>query len=81
MFAVEASLKRLKTDWIDLYQSHKPDPLTPIEETLRALDDLVKQGKVRAIGTSHMPAAEVIDAANTARTNGLDVSHKLRGRI
>jgi len=71
MFAVEASLKRLKTDWIDLYQSHKPDPLTPIEETLRALDDLVKQGKVRAIGTSHMPTAEVIDAANTARTYGL----------
>jgi aryl-alcohol dehydrogenase-like predicted oxidoreductase len=71
MFAVEASLKRLKTDWIDLYQSHKPDPLTPIEETLRALDDLVKQGKVRAIGTSHMPAAEVLDAAETARTHGL----------
>jgi aryl-alcohol dehydrogenase-like predicted oxidoreductase len=71
MFAVEASLKRLKTDWIDLYQSHKPDPLTPIEETLRALDDLVRQGKVRAIGTSHMPAAEVLDAANTARTYGL----------
>ncbi len=45
MFAVEASLKRLKTDWIDLYQSHKPDPLTPIEETLRALDDLVQQGQ------------------------------------
>lgn len=71
MFAVEASLKRLKTDWIDLYQSHKPDPLTPIEETLRALDDLVKQGKVRAIGTSHMPAAEVRDAAETARAHGL----------
>jgi aryl-alcohol dehydrogenase-like predicted oxidoreductase len=71
IFAVEASLKRLKTDWIDLYQSHKPDPLSPIEETLRALDDLVKQGKVRAIGTSHMPAAEVLDAVNTARTHGL----------
>ncbi len=71
MFAVEASLKRLKTDWIDLYQSHKPDPHTPIEETLRALDDLVKQGKVRAIGTSHMPAGEVLDAAKTARTHGL----------
>src|SRR5262245_24248243 len=71
MFAVEASLKRLKTDWIDLYQSHKPDAQTPIEETLRALDDLVKQGKVRAIGTSHMPAAQVIDAVNAARTHRL----------
>ena len=71
MFAVEASLKRLKTDWIDLYQSHKPDPLTPIEETLRALDDLVQQGKVRAIGTSHMPAGEVLDAIKTARAHGL----------
>jgi len=71
MFAVEASLKRLKTDWIDLYQSHKPDPLTPIEETLRALDDLVQQGKIRAIGTSHMPAAEVLEAVNTARKHGL----------
>src|ERR1700722_12716758 len=45
--AVEASLKRLKTDWIDLYQIHAPDPLTPMEETLRAMDDLVHQGKVR----------------------------------
>src|SRR5258705_1760400 len=70
MFAVEASLKRLKTDWIDLYQSHKPDPHTPIEETLRALDDLVKQGKVRAIGTSHMPAGELLVAAITALTPG-----------
>ena len=47
---VEASLKRLKTDWIDLYQFHRPDPRTPIEESLRALDDLVRQGKVRYIG-------------------------------
>ena len=45
MTAVEASLKRLKTDWIDLYQLHRPDPLTPIEETLRALDDLVRAGQ------------------------------------
>ncbi|HEX4042488.1 MAG TPA: aldo/keto reductase, partial [Xanthobacteraceae bacterium] len=45
--AVEASLRRLNTDWIDLYQLHRPDPKTPIEETLRALDDLVKAGKVR----------------------------------
>ena len=71
MFAVEASLKRLKTDWIDIYMSHKPDPQTPIEETLRALDDLVQQGKVRAIGSSHMPAAEVRDALATSRAHGL----------
>ncbi len=44
---VEASLRRLNTDWIDLYQQHQPDPLTPIEETLRAFDDLIRQGKVR----------------------------------
>jgi aryl-alcohol dehydrogenase-like predicted oxidoreductase len=52
MTAVEASLRRLQTDWIDLYQLHHPDPATPIEETLRALDDLVRQGKVRHIGSS-----------------------------
>lgn len=51
MTAVEDSLKRLKTDWIDLYQLHAADPLTPIEETMRALDDLVRQGKVRYIGS------------------------------
>jgi aryl-alcohol dehydrogenase-like predicted oxidoreductase len=50
MSEVEASLRRLRTDWIDLYQLHQPDPLTPIEETLRAMDDLVRQGKVRYIG-------------------------------
>jgi aryl-alcohol dehydrogenase-like predicted oxidoreductase len=54
--AVEASLRRLKTDWIDLYQLHQPDPLTPIEETLRALDDLVRQGKVRYVGCSNVIA-------------------------
>jgi aryl-alcohol dehydrogenase-like predicted oxidoreductase len=70
--AVEASLQRLKTDWIDLYQSHRVDPATPIEETLRALDDLVRQGKVRAIGSSHMPAWQVVDAAWTARANALN---------
>jgi len=47
--SVEGSLRRLRTDWIDLYQIHTPDPLTPIEETMRALDDLVTQGKVRYI--------------------------------
>jgi aryl-alcohol dehydrogenase-like predicted oxidoreductase len=71
MSAVEASLKRLQTDWIDIYQSHKPDPQTPIEETLRALDDLVQQGKVRAIGSSHMPAAQVREALATSRQHGL----------
>jgi aryl-alcohol dehydrogenase-like predicted oxidoreductase len=68
MSAVEASLKRLKTDWIDLYQYHLVDPLTPVEETLRALDDLVHQGKVRCIGCSHMPAWQVVDSLWTSRT-------------
>jgi aryl-alcohol dehydrogenase-like predicted oxidoreductase len=71
MTAVEASLKRLKTDWIDLYQLHRPDPGTPIEETLQALDDLVRQGKVRYIGCSNMGAWQFADAMWTARTNGL----------
>ena len=69
--ACEASLKRLKTDWIDLYQQHRPDPNTPIEETLGALGDLVKQGKVRAIGCSNLPA----DQLGAAQ----DVSHKTHG--
>ncbi len=72
MAEVEASLKRLKTDWIDLYQLHQPDPLTPIEETLRALDDLVRQGKVRYIGCSTLPAWQVVEAQWTARHHGLD---------
>jgi aryl-alcohol dehydrogenase-like predicted oxidoreductase len=63
---VEASLKRLKTDWIDLYQLHQPDPLTPIEETLRALDDLIRHGKVRYIGCSNLPAWQVVEALWTA---------------
>jgi aryl-alcohol dehydrogenase-like predicted oxidoreductase len=71
MAEVEASLKRLKTDWIDLYQQHQPDPLTPIEETLRALDDLVRQGKVRYIGCSTLPAWQVVEAQWTARHHGL----------
>ncbi len=68
---VEASLRRLKTDWIDLYQQHQPDPLTPIEETLRALDDLVHQGKVRYIGCSTLPAWQVVEAQWTARHHNL----------
>ncbi|MDX3886004.1 MAG: aldo/keto reductase [Sphingomonas sp.] len=69
--AVESSLKRLKTDWIDLYQLHFPDPETPIEETLRALDDLVRQGKVRAIGCSNLTGAMLREAMTVAADNGL----------
>jgi aryl-alcohol dehydrogenase-like predicted oxidoreductase len=71
MQAVEASLKRLRTDWIDLYQLHRPDPQTPIEETLRALDELVRQGKVRFIGCSNLSAQQVIAADDAARRHGL----------
>jgi aryl-alcohol dehydrogenase-like predicted oxidoreductase len=72
MAAVEDSLRRLKTDWIDLYQLHQPDPLTPIEETLRALDDLIRDGKVRYIGCSNLPAWQVVEAQWTARQLGLN---------
>lgn len=71
MQAVEASLKRLKTDYIDLYQFHKPDPLTPIEETLRTLDDLVRSGKVRYIGCSNKVAWEVAQAQEISAAKGL----------
>jgi len=67
---VEASLRRLGTDWIDLYQLHFPDPLTPMEETLRALDDLVRQGKVRYIGSSNLTAWQVVEAHWIARELG-----------
>ena len=67
MNAVEASLTRLKTDYIDLYQQHDYDPLTPLDETLRALDDLVRQGKVRYIGNSNFPAWRIAEAEFTAR--------------
>ncbi|RDJ26855.1 aldo/keto reductase [Bosea caraganae] len=70
--AVEASLTRLKTDWIDLYQIHRADPLTPIDETLRALEDLISQGKVRYIGCSNFPSWQVADAAWTAKTLGTE---------
>lgn len=70
MQAVEASLRRLNTDWIDLYQIHAPDPLTPIEETLRALDDLVRSGKVRHIGCSNFAAWQMVEACWTARVGG-----------
>jgi len=70
--AVEDSLLRLRTDWIDLYQIHSFDPLTPIEETLRALDDLVHQGKVRYIGCSNFPAWRVTEAFWTAQSLGME---------
>lgn len=70
MSAVEDSLKRLKTDWIDLYQQHDYDPLTPIDETLRALDDLITQGKVRYIGNSNFPAWRIAEAEYVARQVG-----------
>ncbi|MEK4241322.1 aldo/keto reductase [Janibacter sp. FSL W8-0316] len=65
--AVEASLRRLGTDRIDLYQLHTPDPLTPVEETLDALDDLVRAGKVRYIGHSNLAGWQIADAEHTAR--------------
>jgi aryl-alcohol dehydrogenase-like predicted oxidoreductase len=68
--AVEASLRRLRTDWIDLYQMHVPDPATPIDETLRALDDLVRQGKVRHVGCSNFSTAGVDEAVRVATQIG-----------
>jgi aryl-alcohol dehydrogenase-like predicted oxidoreductase len=70
--AVEASLRRLQTDWIDLYQMHRPDPHTPIEETLAVLSDLVQEGKVRYLGSSNFAGWQVLDADWTARTSGLE---------
>jgi aryl-alcohol dehydrogenase-like predicted oxidoreductase len=70
MEAVEASLTRLKTDWIDLYQLHQPDPNTPLEETLGALNELVVQGKVRHIGCSNLSAAQVREAATISQSKG-----------
>jgi aryl-alcohol dehydrogenase-like predicted oxidoreductase len=68
---VEASLKRLKTDWIDLYQVHRWDPWTDHEETLSALTDLVAQGKIRYLGSSTYPAAQIVKAQWVARERGL----------
>ena len=72
MQAVEASLTRLRTDYIDLYQIHRPDPETPVEETLRALDDLVRQGKVRYIGCSNYAPWQVVEAQWTSKANNLN---------
>ncbi|MFO0540930.1 MAG: aldo/keto reductase [Phenylobacterium sp.] len=70
--AVEDSLKRLHTDHIDLYQMHVPDPDTPIEETLRALDDLVRAGKVLYVGNSNFAGWQIADADWISRSNGLE---------
>jgi aryl-alcohol dehydrogenase-like predicted oxidoreductase len=71
LYAVEASLRRLGTDFIDLYQVHFPYPGVPMEETLRALDDLVRQGKVRYVGCSNFSAWQLVDANWIARTQHL----------
>lgn len=68
--ACEASLKRLGTDYIDLYQMHWPDPKTPVEETIAALDELVREGKVRYSGHSHFAGWQIADADWLARTRG-----------
>ena len=68
---VEESLKRLNTDWIDLYQIHRPDHTTDIEETLSALTDLVRQGKIRAFGCSTFPAEEIVESHFVAERRGL----------
>ena len=68
--AVEASLRRLQTDWIDLYQLHQPDPITPIEETLAALDELITEGKVRYIGHSNLAGWQIADAHYIATLAG-----------
>jgi aryl-alcohol dehydrogenase-like predicted oxidoreductase len=68
--AVEGSLRRLRTDWIDLYQLHRPDPGTPIEETLEALSDLVREGKVRYVGHSNFSGWQAAHAEWTARSGG-----------
>jgi len=68
--AVEASLRRLQTDWIDLYQLHVPDPQTPIEETLSTLDDLISEGKIRYIGHSNLAGWQIAEAEFTAELHG-----------
>ena len=68
---VEESLKRLQTDWIDLYQVHRPDESTDIEETLSVLGDLVREGKIRAFGCSTFPAEQIVEAHWVAERRGL----------
>jgi aryl-alcohol dehydrogenase-like predicted oxidoreductase len=69
--AAENSLRRLQTDYIDLYQIHRPDPSTDIEETLSALSDLIHSGKVRAIGSSTMPASDMVEAQWVSERRGI----------
>jgi aryl-alcohol dehydrogenase-like predicted oxidoreductase len=71
MREVESSLKRLGTDWIDLYQIHRFDPATDLDETLRALDDLITQGKIRYAGSSTFPATRIVEAQWCARERNL----------
>ncbi|WP_028636498.1 aldo/keto reductase [Nocardioides sp. URHA0032] len=78
--AVEASLRRLRTDHVDLYQLHEPDGVTPIEETLSALTDLVREGKVRYVGCSNFAGWQVADAAWTARSAGLEAFVSVQNR-
>ncbi len=68
--AVESSLRRLGTDWIDLYQMHRPDEVTPIEETLSVLDDLVREGKIRYVGHSNFAGWQIAEAELTASIAG-----------
>ncbi len=70
--AVDSSLRRLRTEWIDLYQLHRPDPGTRIDETLATLDDLVREGKVRYLGSSNFAGWQVADAEWTARSRGFE---------
>src|ERR1700750_1387479 len=72
MTAVENSLRRLQTDHIDLYQMHRQEPATDVEETLSALPDLIRSGKVRTIGTSTMPASDIVTAQWVAEHRGLE---------
>jgi aryl-alcohol dehydrogenase-like predicted oxidoreductase len=75
IYEVEQSLRRLRTDWIDLYQIHRPDYTTDIEETLSALTDLVRAGKIRAFGSSTFPAEDIVEAYHVANLRG---THRFR---
>jgi aryl-alcohol dehydrogenase-like predicted oxidoreductase len=70
MASIEGSLRRLGTDYLDLYCAHQPDPMTPVEETLKTLDDLVRQGKVRFIGCSNFSGRQIADANDAAEQRG-----------
>jgi aryl-alcohol dehydrogenase-like predicted oxidoreductase len=69
--AAEDSLRRLRTDWIDVYQVHRPDPATDIEETLSVLSDLVHQGKIRSLGCSTFPPEDIVEAHAVANDRGM----------